>query len=129
VASRAYLLGCDLFNYGYYWEAHEVWEGLWKACGRRGLTADFLKGLIKLAAAGVKAREGRLQGVVRHAARAEALFRTVRSQIPSQNYLGLNVEWLIAMAIDLPRHVTPVVGGRTVEVVFDFNLMPDSARG
>src|SRR5512147_3198710 len=43
-ASRDYLFGCDLFNHGYYWEAHEVWEGLWKACGRSGTTADFLKG-------------------------------------------------------------------------------------
>ncbi len=24
-----YLWGIDLFNHGYYWEAHEVWEGLW----------------------------------------------------------------------------------------------------
>ena len=53
--SHDYLLGCDLFNHGYYWEAHETWEGLWNACGRSGTTADFLKGLIKLAAAGVKA--------------------------------------------------------------------------
>src|SRR6185295_8264016 len=52
--SRTYLFACDLFNQGYYWEAHEVWESLWVACGRRGATADFLKGLIKLAAAGVK---------------------------------------------------------------------------
>ena len=40
--SRAYLRGLDLFNAGYYWEAHEVWEGLWKAAGRRGEVADFL---------------------------------------------------------------------------------------
>src|SRR5688500_6277324 len=54
----SYLYGIDLFNHGYYWEAHEEWEGLWHACNRRGRTANFLKGLIKLAAAGVKAREG-----------------------------------------------------------------------
>src|SRR5437879_3265888 len=42
---RTYLYGLDLFNHGYYWEAHEVWEGLWIACGRSGITADFLKGL------------------------------------------------------------------------------------
>ena len=34
----------QLFNAGYYWEAHEVWEGLWHAYGRRGATADVLKG-------------------------------------------------------------------------------------
>src|SRR5438876_1152114 len=56
--SRAYLRGLDLFNAGYFWEAHEVWEGLWKAAGRRGETADFLKGLIQLAVAGLKQRQG-----------------------------------------------------------------------
>lgn len=55
-ACHPYLYGIDLFNYGYYWEAHEVWEGLWHACGRSGMTADLLKGLIALAAAGVKLR-------------------------------------------------------------------------
>ena len=25
-----YLYGVDLFNHGYYWEAHEAWEGLRK---------------------------------------------------------------------------------------------------
>src|SRR4051794_21237480 len=57
-ASRAYLRGLDLFNAGYFWEAHEVWEGLWKAAGRRGPAADFLKGLIQFAVAGLKQRQG-----------------------------------------------------------------------
>lgn len=73
--SRPFLRGVDLFNQGFYWEAHEEWEGLWHAAGRTGPTADFLKGLIKLAAAGVKAYEGRPAGVRRHAARALALWR------------------------------------------------------
>jgi hypothetical protein len=67
----------DLFNHGYYWEAHEVWEGLWQAVGRQGALADFLKALIHLAAAGVKAREGIANGVKRHAERAKELFNTV----------------------------------------------------
>jgi hypothetical protein len=67
----------DLFNAGYYWEAHEAWEGIWHAFGRSGTEADFVKGLIKLAAAGVKAREGNAAGVQRHAKRACELFRLV----------------------------------------------------
>ena len=55
----AYCYGVDLFNEGFYWEAHEVWETLWRRAGRTGPLADFLKGLIKLAAALVKARQGR----------------------------------------------------------------------
>src|SRR5207253_1624917 len=69
-----YLYAIDLFNYGYYWEAHEAWEAVWHACGRSGPVADFLKALIKLAAAGVKLREDRLTGVTRHASRAAQLF-------------------------------------------------------
>lgn len=53
-----YLFGIDLFNHGFYWEAHETWEQLWLEFGRSGRDANFIKGLIKLAAAGVKARKG-----------------------------------------------------------------------
>ena len=67
----------DLFNFGYYWEAHEAWEAIWHAFGRGGTEANFVKALIKLAAAGVKAREGNAVGVQRHARRASELFRLV----------------------------------------------------
>ena len=42
--SRRLSTGRLLFNAGYYWEAHEAWEGLWHAHGRQGPTADTLKG-------------------------------------------------------------------------------------
>lgn len=71
--SRDFRYGLELFNRGYYWEAHEVWESLWIAAGKRGPLATLLKGLIKLAAAGVKAREGNSRGVERHARRAAEL--------------------------------------------------------
>lgn len=67
--------GVDLFHNGYYWEAHEAWEGCWHAAGRRGPVADRLKGLIRLAAAGVKVRQRQPDGVASHAAGAAALFR------------------------------------------------------
>jgi hypothetical protein len=128
--SRDYLWACDLFNHGYYWEAHEAWEGLWHASRRQGTTADFLKGLIKLAAAGVKSREGRSGGVRRHAARAGQLFQRVRDQIERSQYLGLDVDWLI----DIASHVeqtppTPSSTGLPVELVFDFHLLPKAAVG
>lgn len=98
--SREYLFAIDLFNAGYYWEAHEAWEGLWIAAGRQGLVADFLKGLIKLAAAGVKAREGQANGVVRHATRAAELFQQVSSQQPETlaTFAGLNLNQLLQQA-------------------------------
>jgi hypothetical protein len=123
--SRIYLVGCDLFNYGYYWEAHETWEAAWKAAGRRGTLADFLKALIKLAAAGVKAREGRPAGVQRHAARAAQLFRGVGAKISGAAYLGLDVDELIGIAEGLKRGIElPEPSGRAVQIVFDFTLLP-----
>ena len=123
--SRDYLFACDLFNYGYYWESHEVWESLWQACGRCGPTADFLKGLIKLAAAGVKAHEGRLAGVKRHATRATELFALVRSAIGRSSFLGLDLDWLISIAKTLESDfVLPPSTVAPVRIVFPFHLLP-----
>ena len=55
--NRCYLWAIDLFNLGFYWEAHEEWERLLRATGADSTCGRFLKGLIKLAAAGVKVRE------------------------------------------------------------------------
>jgi hypothetical protein len=126
--SRAYLWGCDLFNHGYYWEAHETWESLWNVCGRRGPAADFLKGLIKLAAAGVKAREGRAGGVRRHFARAAQLFRSVRSEAGA-SYAGLDLAHLIQLAGDpagaLVDDIHHLAASRApVELAFGFQLRP-----
>ena len=49
-----YLYGIDLFNHGYWWEAHEVFEEFWRAAGRGTLLGNFLQGLIQVAAALVK---------------------------------------------------------------------------
>ncbi|MDX2039208.1 MAG: DUF309 domain-containing protein [Isosphaeraceae bacterium] len=95
--SPAFDQGKRLFEAGYYWEAHEAWESLWHAHGRTGPTADLLKGLIKLAAAGVKVREGQPHGVRVHAARAGDLFRAVRAAA-GDRVLGLDLEHLIASA-------------------------------
>jgi hypothetical protein len=92
--SPQFLRGVALFDAGYYWEAHEAWEGLWHAAGRRGPTAEVLKGLIKLAAAGVKVREGQEHGVRTHARRAAASFTAARDQ-GGPHQLGLDLdEWI-----------------------------------
>ena len=101
--STEFLFALDLFNAGYYWEAHEVWEGLWIAAGRKGCCADFLKGLIKLSAAGVKAREGQPVGVCRHAKRAVELFQSVSLLQASDRseFAGLGIKDLIVAANNL----------------------------
>jgi hypothetical protein len=91
--SEAYRYGIDLFNHGFYWEAHEAWESLWHAAGRRGPIATWLKALIKLAAAAVKLREGNAAGARRHANRALELLEEVRSQSgATASYCGVRFE-------------------------------------
>ena len=36
LSSDAFLWGLDLLNHGYYWEAHETWEGLWQVADQDG---------------------------------------------------------------------------------------------
>jgi len=126
--SASYLAAVDLFNHGYSWEAHETWEGLWLSVGRSGTAAQFFLGLIKLAAAGVKIREQRPDGVRRHAARALAHFQQVIDALAERGlppeYGGLSLTQLQSWASDLERDPprfdmppeTPVV------IVFPFVL-------
>lgn len=57
-ADEGFAYGVDLFNHGFPWEAHEVWEGLWRPLPRDTSECALLQGLIHLAAACVKARSG-----------------------------------------------------------------------
>ena len=49
--SDDYRFGIDLLNHGYYWEAHEVLEGIWHHLGRKSRDAQFIQALILLAVA------------------------------------------------------------------------------
>jgi hypothetical protein len=129
-ASRAYLYGMDLFNHGYYWEAHEAWEGLWHRAGRQGMVADFLKGLIKLAAAGVKHREGIPRGVAGHAAGAAELFRQTGALLSGADplFAGLRLADLLAFAAQA-ECLAPSAGDKEegLRIVFSFLLEPSPA--
>jgi len=46
---RLYLQGMELFNRRHYWEAHEIWEELWKR--REEESRIFFQGIIQAAAA------------------------------------------------------------------------------
>ncbi len=122
--SAAYLRGIALFNAGYYWEAHEAWEALWHAHGRRGPVAEVLKALIKIAAAGVKVREGQKHGVVVHATRASALFDAARQSV-GDRLLGLQLEkWsAIARRIAADPPIDPAPDA-SVSRVFTFQIEP-----
>ena len=87
--NRHYLLALDYFNHGYYWESHEDWERLLRTTGNDCTVGRFLKGLVKLSAAGVKVRENSIHGVRRHAASAGEVFADVAAEVGTEFYCGL----------------------------------------
>lgn len=84
----------DLYNHGYNWESHVFFEALWNAHGRKGSTANLLKGFIKLGAAGVKLSIDQELSAIGHFERAKELFRDV-TQCEGPIYLGFNLNQLI----------------------------------
>jgi len=84
----------DLYNHGYYWEAHVYFEALWNAHKRVGSVADFLKGLIKMCAAGVKQLIDQTQNRDDHFQRACELFESVK-KVEGEIFLGFDLNELI----------------------------------
>ena len=57
-ASEDYRYAVDLYNYGYWWESHEVFESLWYAVGKKSEPGNCFQALIDLAAANLKLTTG-----------------------------------------------------------------------
>lgn len=115
--------GIELFNHGYYWEAHEAWEGLWRKAARETAERNLLQGLILLAAMGVKLRECKLEAARRHGKRAASfLGRDSGAPIGAlAELLGLSPACLAARAENAVSQV-----GRAVDpwIAFTFELGP-----
>ena len=60
-----YLYGIDLFNAFYWWECHEVLEGLWHASGIGSDAAHVLQAIIQCAAAHLKVETRQPEGARR----------------------------------------------------------------
>jgi uncharacterized protein len=124
--NRSYLLGLDHFNLGFYWEAHDEWDRLWRSTGAESLVGRFLKGLVKMAAAGIKVREESIHGVRRHAASAGEVFADVAAESDLDKYCGLDFT-LLQFAADRAaqlRYPSELEIGRPLRV-FPFLLMPE----
>lgn len=88
-----FLWGLDLYNHGFPWEAHEVWETLWQQAPRGSAVRAMLQGLIQCAAAVVHARAGRATGQRRLAERALARLDAVHAAV-GPRCLGVDVAGL-----------------------------------
>ena len=130
LGSDVFLWGLDLFNHGYYWEAHEAWGGLWQVADRDGPLRMLFKGLILLSAAGVKVRECKQAAAARHARRAAALLRRLM-KVPDRAFeraLGMSPAALAEYAeaaITIPADLQVTALGQP-QSVFNFILGPNS---
>ena len=129
LGSDVFLWGLDLFNHGYYWEAHEAWEGLWQVVDR-GPSRMLFKGLILLSAAGVKIRERKNAAAARHAMRAATLLRQLM-KVPDRAFeraLGMSPAALAECAeaaIRIPADLQATAPGQP-QPVFNFILGSNS---
>lgn len=85
--SKDYLYAIDLYNFAYWWEAHEVLEGLWHACGRTTTAGNFFQALIQFAAAHLKRALGN-----EPAAHNLARYGLLRLKNCPTPYMGLDIE-------------------------------------
>ena len=108
--SEDYLYGIDLYNFAYWWECHEVFEGLWHAVGHNSEQGNFFQALIQLAAANLKDFLG-------NRAAAHNLVRSgiLRLQNVPPSYMGIDVsrltEALQAHLINPKPHAPLIVLG------------------
>jgi len=124
--SEEFAWGQDLFNHGYYWEAHEAWEGIWQITNRGSPLRAFPKGLILLCATGVKIREGKQPSAIRHARRAGTLLRDLTTA-PHDHFssaLGVSPGSLADLAETTAEAMpaSPITIQGQPEPVFDFVL-------
>jgi len=130
-ARTRFLYGFDLFNRGYYWEAHEAWEGLWHSHGRESREGRLLKGLIALAAAGLKLAQANPTGGRHHARRAETIFAALARQ--AGVVMGCDPARLAQRAADIaaepPDAPAEDAPARRPEPVFAPLLPGESDRG
>jgi len=104
-ANEDFLYGVDLFNAGYFWEAHVFWERLWALEETESEIRRFLQAIIQTAAACLKARHGREAG-------ASKLLEKARLESFEGSVLGIDAGTLaresrsfIAEGGDLPKIV------------------------
>jgi hypothetical protein len=77
--------GVELYEAGYFWEAHEVLEAVWKAAPMNGLDRIALRALIQLANAALKQRMGQQAASGRLVAEALCELRELSLRVDGNN--------------------------------------------
>ena len=90
-----HLFAVDLYHNGFFWEAHEVWEAVWRTAPSGGPQWLFVQGLIMLAAGQLKLHMGNRRAAL-HLTR-NAIDRISRAGVAGhESYMGVDVRRLLA---------------------------------
>jgi hypothetical protein len=76
----AFQYALALHDGGFFWEAHEIWEAVWKAASMNGRDRLALRALIQIANAGLKQRQARPRAATRLLDEARALLGELLSR-------------------------------------------------
>ena len=124
--NQNYLYGIDLYNYHFYWEAHEAWEGLWIASVRNSSEHMFLQGLIKLGAALLKIRMANLE--IQDLVGARNLAKSgmsLLSKVQPTKFMGLDIPKYLESYGGFVKPIyedeIPLIDGKTPRLRLDFN--------
>ncbi|GIW43100.1 MAG: hypothetical protein KatS3mg077_0382 [Candidatus Binatia bacterium] len=90
----AWILGQDLFARGYYWEAHEAWESLWREVAVGAEERELLHVLLQWSASLLQLRCGWTQAAQRVGQRAYARLQRLEQQTDRAVVLGVHLRQL-----------------------------------
>ena len=95
--NQTYRYGWSLFEAGFYWEAHEVWEPVWLASRPNSLEKTLLKAAIQLANAKLKAAMGKRNAARRLFEEAGGLAGELKIALGKErtSYMGIDPTGLL----------------------------------
>lgn len=108
-ALESYLRGVDLFNRFYFWEAHEVWEALWKSHLPDSDPARFIQGLINLAASFLKVHMQEHPSARKLWRAAETLLR----RFQGRPWMGVPLDPLL---VEIHNYLNPEKGEKAPQI-------------
>lgn len=78
-----WLYGVDLFNHRFFWEAHEVWEPLWRGLDKAEPPGMYIQGLMQVAGGVLKAHAKDLDGVLAFWGQADTRLAQIAKVAPA----------------------------------------------
>ncbi|MFM7203216.1 MAG: DUF309 domain-containing protein [Myxococcota bacterium] len=88
---------------GFYWEAHEGLEHWWKQLPESDARRPYFQGLLHLAAAGVKARQGQPGGVHSHASKAEKRLEEADLRLNAEHQMRTSDPVFLGISLNMLR--------------------------